>query len=100
MKTLALIVFLGLGGYASAGYDEAEGAVRYSGDLQIKELNALLAQSGAALVSDTRAVALLSDNQAALELFRQAAEVPNDGYLFAAKPEKVSARTPPAEIRA
>ncbi len=93
MKTIALIVFLGLGGYASAGYDEAEGAVRYSGDLQIKELNALLAQSGAALVSDTRAVALLSDNQAALELFRQAAEVPNDGYLFAAKPEKVSART-------
>ena len=93
MKTIALILFLGMSGAAFGGYDEAEGAVKYSGDLQIKELNALLAQSGAALVADTRAVALLGDNQAALELFRQAAEQPNQGYLFAPKPEKVSAKT-------
>ena len=98
MKTISLILMLGLSGFAAAGYKEAEAALKNVETEQIaqisKDLDALLPQSGAALARDARAAALLSENQQAMELFRQAAEAPNEGYLFAPKPEKYSTKTP------
>lgn len=98
MKTFALIVMLGLSGAASAGYKEAEGALK---DMQApqagkisKELDELLLLPVPALTKDARAAALLAENQSAIELFRLAAEEPGDGYLLAPKPEKLSAGTP------
>lgn len=89
MKTIALILLLGLGGAAAAGYKEAEGKLK---DMEAprlaevgKELDGLLAKSGKELAGDARAAELLGENREAMELFRQAAEEPNDGYLFAPK---------------
>ncbi len=94
MKTIALILFLGLSCPASAGYKEAEAAGKNLGDTQLnKELDALLAQPGAALARDARAAQLLADNGRALALFRQAAQEPNDGDLLAPKPEKLDSKT-------
>lgn len=98
MKKIALIMMLGLAGAASAGYKEAEAALK---DMQVpqiaqisKELDALLLLPAAALAKDARASALLAENQAAMELFRQAAEEPGDGYLLAPKPGKLGASMP------
>ena len=92
MKTLALILVLGFKGVASAGYNEAEAAAKYLGEHQM--LDALLVKSGAALIGDAGTGALLTDNRAALELFRQAAEERNDGSLFGSRPEKLNSTTP------
>lgn len=104
MKTIALIMLLGLGGSAAAGYKEAEALLK---DMEAprlaevgKELDGLLTRPGAALARDARAAALLGENQGATELFRQAAEEPNDGYLFAPKPEKAGANTPAPKFAA
>jgi hypothetical protein len=95
MKTIALVLFLAMSGAAAAGYQEAAGALKVeSSSAAIKELDTLLARPGAALAQDTRAAALLADNQAAMELFRQVAEAPSDGYLLWPKPEKLNAATP------
>lgn len=98
MKTLALFLLLGFTWEARAGYKEAEGALKNMEIPQIalisKELDGLLAQPGAALARDARAAALLAENRPAMELFRQAAEEPNDGYLFAPKSEKLTFKTP------
>lgn len=93
MKTIALVLLLAMNGPAAAGYDAAVAMLKNLGDQQVKELDALLAQTGAVLVKDARASALLAENQAALGLFREAAGEPNDGYLFAPKPEKLNAKT-------
>lgn len=93
MKTIALVLLLGFGGAAAAGYKEAESRLK---DMEAprlaevgKELDGLLAKSGKELAGDARAAALLAENREAMELFRQAAEEPNDGYLFAPKRGKV-----------
>ena len=104
MKTIALIMLLGLGGSAAAGYKEAEALLKDMEPPRLaevsKELDGLLARPGAALAGDARAAALLAENQEAMELFRQAAEEPNDGYLFAPKPEKPGANTPAPKFAA
>jgi hypothetical protein len=95
MKTIALVLLLGLSGQAAAGYTEAIAALKVEITQPAnKELDALLAQPGKALAKDARALALLAENQPALELFRQAAEAPNDGYLLAPKPAKLNSKTP------
>jgi hypothetical protein len=63
-------------------------------DKQIKELDAFLAEPSAALVNDEKAAGLIGANQPAMALFRDAAQAPNDGYLFAPKVDKPSAKTP------
>lgn len=104
MKTIALIIILGMGGAAAAGYKEAEGALKNMEGPQVgqisKELDALLLLPADALAKDARAAAFLSENQGAMELFRQAAEEPNDGYLLAPKPEKLSVKTPQPKFAA
>ena len=100
MKIIALILLFGLSGAAAAGYKEAESALKNTEVREARELDALLAQPGAALAKDARAAALLADNRQALELFRQAAEAPNEGYLFAPKPEKLSFKTPAVKFGA
>lgn len=95
MKTIALILVLCLSGGASAGYKEAGDALKGLETPEAsKELDALLSQPGAALAKNARAAELLSGNQQAMELFRQAAEASSDGYLFAPKTEKYSSKTP------
>jgi len=95
MKTIALVLLMGMSGAAAAGYTEAVGALKVeSGQPANKELDTLLAKPGKALAKDARALALLAENQPALEFFRQAAEAPNDGYLLAPKPEKLNSKTP------
>lgn len=99
MKTIALILMLGMSSFAAAGYKEAGDALKGLETAEAgKELDALLAQPGAALARNARAALLLSENQQAMELFRQAAESPSDGYLFAPKPEKYSSKTPPPQF--
>ncbi|HBA61670.1 MAG TPA: hypothetical protein DCZ92_12815 [Elusimicrobia bacterium] len=95
-KILALALLLGSGLQLSAGYAESTGALKTAGDIKVagKKLDALLAQPGTALAKDADAAALLADNQKALELFRQAAQVHNDGFLFAAKEERPGMQTP------
>jgi len=93
MKTITLIILLGFSGAASAGYKEAEGAIKNPAALDQTELDALLLRPGAALAGDARTAELLNGNQQAMELFRQAAEEPNEGYLFGPKPEKYSSKT-------
>jgi uncharacterized protein (DUF1778 family) len=95
MKTIAFILLLGFSGPAAAGYEEAVDAstLNEAGDRQAKELDDFLSRPGAALAADARASALLAENQKALELFRQATAEPNGGYLFAPKPERLSAAT-------
>ncbi len=104
MKTIALIILLGLGGSAAAGYKEAEALLKDMDPPRLaevsKELDSLLAKPGEELAGDARAAALLGENQGAMELFRQAAEEPNDGYLFAPKPEKPVANTPAPKFAA
>lgn len=104
MKTVVLILLFGFGGAAAAGYKEAEGKLK---DMEVprlaevsKELDGLLAKPGEALARDARAAALLAESQEAMELFRQAAEEPNDGYLFAPKPEKAGADNPAPKFAA
>lgn len=94
MKNIALLLILGLACTAAAGYKEAGAVLKNLDVLESKELDGLLEQPGAALVKDARAATFLSENQAAMELYRQAAEEPSDGYLLGAKPEKPSAKTP------
>ena len=94
MKTLTLILFFGINGAAAAGYENAVGALKNVEEQPVKELDTLLEQPGAALAKNARATALLGGNQAALELFRQAAEEPNAGYMFAPKPEKPGDKAP------
>lgn len=101
MKTIALILVLCLSGGAAAGYKEAGDALKGLETPEVtKELDALLAQPGAALAKNARAAELLGGNQQAMELFRQAAEAPSDGYLFAPKPEKLNSKTPVASFGA
>jgi len=104
MKTIALVLLLFSAGAAAAGYKEAEALLKDMDPPRLaeisKELDGLLAKPGAALAGDARAAALLGENQAAMELFRQAAEEPNDGYLFAPKPEKPGANTPAPKFAA
>jgi len=94
MKTIALVLLLGLGGAAGAGYKEAGEAVKNLDAAQAKELDTFLAQPGAALAKNARVTGLLNDNGPAMELFRRAAGEANDGYLFAPKPEKLNRKTP------
>lgn len=95
IKTIALVVIFGFSGMAAAGYKEAGEALKNLDAPEAqKELDSLLASPGAALARDARAAALLKENQPAMELFRQAAEEPGDGYLFAPKPEKHNSKTP------
>ncbi len=104
MKTIALIIILGIGGAAAAGYKEVEGALKDMQGPQVgqisKELDELLLLPAAALAKDARAAAFLAENQAAMELFREAAEEPNAGYLLAPKPEKLSVKTPQPKFAA
>ena len=94
MKTLTLILILGLAGQAAAGYKEVEAATKRPEGSEGKDMDALLQLPGAALAKDARAAAFLAKDQPAMELFRQAVEEPNDGYLLAPKVEKLSAKTP------
>jgi hypothetical protein len=63
-------------------------------DAQAKLLDALLARPAAALAASDRLAALLAANAQALELFRQAAGAPSDGYAFAPRPERLTTQTP------
>ncbi|MDO8803883.1 MAG: hypothetical protein Q7R35_05600, partial [Elusimicrobiota bacterium] len=94
MKTIALVLLLGFSGAARAGYKEAGEAIKNLDAKQAKELDALLAQPGAALAKNPLVTGLLSDNGPAMELFRRAAGETNDGYLFAPKPEKLNQKIP------
>ena len=104
MKTIALVLLFCFADAAAAGYKEAEALLKDMEPPRLaevsKELDGLLAKPGAALAGDARAAALLGENQGAMELFRQAAEEPNDGYLFAPKPEKAGANTPAPKFAA
>lgn len=81
---------------AAAGYAEAEAALKGGAALESRALEALLARPGGELARSERATALAADNRAALELFREAASAPTDGYLLAPKMEKptVNAKAP------
>jgi len=94
MKIFALILLLGLNCTARAGYDEAAAALKDPETLQTKELDALLALPEQELAGSEKTAALLAGNQKALELFRQAAALPSDGYLLAQKPENPTFSTP------
>jgi hypothetical protein len=94
MKTAFLSLLLGTCVPAHAGYADAVEALVNVDDKRGKELDALLAKSGEDLLKDDAAVLLLGENQPALDLFRGAANAPNDGYLFAPRPEKPTAQTP------
>ncbi|HCC47674.1 MAG TPA: hypothetical protein DEQ38_06100 [Elusimicrobia bacterium] len=93
MKILALILILGLGTPAAAGYPEAVAASGLDGKSSV-ELDSLLAQPGAALAKSARVAELLKANAPALELFRQAARESSDGYLLMARPEQPAASSP------
>lgn len=93
-KILTLLLLLGPCLPASAGYDEAAALLKGAADQQSRELDALLAEPGAALVRSEKATALAADNQKALELFRQAAALRSDGYLLSPKPAKLTAASP------
>lgn len=94
MKTLALMLLLGAACPAAAGYTEAAAALKGLEGKEANDLDGYLLQPGAVLARSERATALLADNQPALDLFRAAAGVQNDGYLFSPKVEKPDSQTP------
>jgi hypothetical protein len=79
---------------AATPYDGALAAIKDVGPEQSKVFDALLAEPAAALAGDARAAALLSDHQAALELFRRASQETSDGYLFAPKIDRPAGDSP------
>lgn len=99
MKTLALILFFCVNSASAAGYEKAIAAIKNIDDALSKELGTIVTQPGTALAQNARVAAMLADNQAALELFRQTVQDPNNGYLFAPKPEKLSASTPVPQFK-
>lgn len=95
IKIFSLILFLALTRPAAAGYSEAVGALKNAEDPKAmsKKLDEHLARPGAALAKDAGPAAMLADNQEAMELFRQAAQAPNDGFMFAPKVENPTMMT-------
>ena len=99
MTNRALVLYL-LAAHAACAaaappYGAARAQLRNVAAADVKELDALIAQpSSPALLADPRAAAFLKDNQAALESFRQAAELSNEGDLFALKPGTLDSKTP------
>jgi hypothetical protein len=79
---------------AGASYEEALKASEALNSVDSKELTALLEKSGEELAVDNRAMQLLKENAGAMELFRQAAAAPNDGYLFAPRDERPTVASP------
>lgn len=95
MKGIALASFLiARAAAAATPYDAPIAALRNVGAPEVKELGALVVLPAPELLVHARVAALLNDNQAALELFRHAAGVRNDGYLFSPKVEKFDSKTP------
>lgn len=94
MKKIAVFFMFVFTGVSFGGYEEAFKAVPAAAPGEGKELIALLALPGAALAGNDAARRLLTENAKALNLFREAASQPNDGYLFAPKVDKPSAKTP------
>lgn len=87
--------FLARTARAASPYDAAFAALKELSAEQKKELGALVAlPPGPAFLADARVGASLEGAEAALEAFRQAALRPNDGTLFAPKPEVLDAKTP------
>jgi len=93
MRTLLVCLLLTAAAPARAGYPEAFGAMRVE-DAQAKLLDPLLTQPAAELAASDILTALLAANAQALELFRQAAGAPSDGYTFAPRPESLTTQTP------
>ena len=93
MKTFLVCLLLAAAAPARAGYTEAFGMMRVS-DEQAKLLDPMSFQTAAELAGSDILTALLAGNAQALELFRQAALAPSDGYTFAPRPERLTTQTP------
>ncbi|MBI5745304.1 MAG: hypothetical protein HY952_12245 [Elusimicrobia bacterium] len=93
MKMLIAFFLLGLAGPAAAGYKEALGLVRLDAP-QAKALDGFLAMAEEDLSANEPLEALLNANRPAIDAFIKAAGEPTDGYLFGAKPEKLTMSTP------
>lgn len=98
MKIFLVCVLLSAAAPARAGYLEAFGTMRMD-DAQAKLLDPLLAQPAAELAAGGVPAALLAGNAQALELFRQAALAPSDGYAFAPRPERLTTQTPAPQYK-
>lgn len=93
MRTFLVCLLLAAAAPARAGYPEAFGAMRLE-DAQAALLDPLLSRPAAELAGSDILAALLAGNSLALELFRQAAGAPSDGYAFAPRPERLTTQTP------
>ena len=95
MRIFALLLMLGFSSAASAGYKEAGEAIKgFDDPAVVKELRVLAAGQASKLAADARILPMLSGNQPALQLFRQAAQETNDGYLFAPREDHPTPNTP------
>jgi hypothetical protein len=68
-------------------------------DAQANLLDPLLSRPAAELAASDVPAALLAHNAQALELFRQAALAPSDGYVFAPRPERLTTQTPAPQYK-
>lgn len=98
MKIFLILILLAAAAPARAGYPEAFGTMRVD-DAQAKLLDPLLTRPAAELAGSDMLAALLAANAQALELFRQAAGAPSDGYTFAPRPERLTAQTPLPQLK-
>jgi hypothetical protein len=92
---LAAVLFAARAAHAATPYAAATAAVVGVSTESMKQVDALLDRpSDAALRGDPRVDAFLVPSQNALELFRRAADIPSDGYLFQPKIEHYDEHSP------
>ncbi len=92
-KVIAICALLGLAAPAGAGYGEALAALSLN-EAQAKALDGYLALGPDGIAANGELEKILSENARAIGLFIEAAAIPNEGYLFGPKPERLSASAP------